>query len=135
MCVGVSMPHCYQVGNGKASGNLPEWLWQGGPPARHTHRMAHFLIEWREYRKLTQAEASRLAGWAPPVLNRLEKGERKLHADHLKTLAGVYRCEEWELIGRDPKAGADVVDIWSRIPAARREQARRTLESFTENKA
>ncbi len=97
--------------------------------------MAHYLVEWREFRGLTQAEAARLAGWAPPVLSRLEKGERKLHADHLKALAAAYRCEEWELIGRDPSQGADVVDIWSRIPASRREQARRTLESFTEKKA
>ena len=65
------------------------------------------------------------------VLSRLETGKREYKEEHLAALAFAYRCEIWELLGRNPLIEPEpIVDLWGKISPKDQEQARRTLQSF-----
>jgi transcriptional regulator with XRE-family HTH domain len=93
-----------------------------------------YLREWRDYRGLTQQQLGDRVNMTKGRISELENRKRRYNEDMLAVLADALRCEIWELIGRNPLIEPEpVTHIWDRIPAQNREQARRTLESFTDD--
>ncbi len=100
-----------------------------------TKERSFYLREWREARGLTQEQLAEHAAMSASHLANVERGTKRYNEDILKALATALGCEPWELIGRNPnQRAAAVVQIWDRIASGKRDQARRTLESFAEPK-
>lgn len=104
--------------------------------ARHHERMAReqtFLRAWRKHREMTQEDLAAAASVDRTVISKLETSKIGYTQETLEALSSALRCKTWQLIGVDPLApAAGVVDIWERIPDVNKEQARRTLQSFTD---
>lgn len=83
------------------------------------------------------AEAARAFGWNVNTTASNENGNRTYSRTGAEKYARAYRVSlDWLLTGRgqmkgtDPE-GAEIVDIWSRIPERDRLAAKRMLEGLT----
>ena len=89
-----------------------------------------YLKEWRKHRHLTQDQVvNRLAIHEDPnmpktnaSLSRLENGKQPYSQRILEALAEIYECEAWELIGRNPFKGGEVIDMVARLDERKRAQ-------------
>lgn len=94
----------------------------------------NYLRAWREYRRLTQEQLA--ASLEPPttgsVISLLEAGGRKLSPKWLRRLAPALGTTPGFLLDHDPNSlPTDFLDVISRIPDERRNQALAILETFT----
>jgi transcriptional regulator with XRE-family HTH domain len=90
-----------------------------------------YLREWRSKTGLTQHQVvARLEGFEDPhiprttaSLSRLENGKQPYSERVLNALADIYGCEPYELIGRNPEKGGEVIDLVARLDDRAREKA------------
>lgn len=95
-----------------------------------------FFKEWRKFRKLTQQQVADALGSSSGYVSDLENGKRRYNEDHLDALAELFQCSTADLISTNPlegTGGAEVVDIWERIPDRWRDRAKQALEAFRED--
>lgn len=99
----------------------------------------HYLKEWRKHRGFTQDQVlERLAEIDDPLLpgtgaslSRVENGKQPYSERLLGALADIYRCEPWELIGRNPEKEGRVIDFWARkLNDQQQKQALAILEAM-----
>jgi transcriptional regulator with XRE-family HTH domain len=74
--------------------------------SNYKHRPT-YLKEWREYRRLSQAQALKALKYkgvacSKPSLSRLENGRQPYSEPILLALADLYQCEPADLISRRP---------------------------------
>lgn len=94
-----------------------------------------YLRAWRKHCGLTLEEAADRAELSHSQLSRIERGQSDYTKSTLEALAAVYDCTPGDLVSKDPGAQeAEVVKIWSRISAEKRDQARQILETFTDKR-
>lgn len=103
-----------------------------------------YFREWRRYRGLTQEQVvQRLSEIADPEdveekriiqtaasLSRVEKGVQAYNPYTLAGLAAVYDCEEWELIGRDPFDGNNLIKMLRTMPPDQQMRAAAVIEGL-----
>ncbi|MCJ8334639.1 MAG: helix-turn-helix transcriptional regulator [Epibacterium sp.] len=91
----------------------------------------NYLREWRDFRGLTLEQAAERSQLSVSVLSRLETRKRKYNEEHLVGLAEAYRCEPWELLGKDPESySGDVYKLMMQIPEKDRSRAIQALRLF-----
>lgn len=92
----------------------------------------HFLKEWRKYRKMTQGALAELIDTSVSVISDLERDVLQLSPKWLRKLAPALGTQPGHILDVNPlDADADIIEIWSRIPDVNRDQAIKTLQSFT----
>ena len=136
------MPLCMPLGYTARKSKVAHWCNASRSDRRYELRMTEhrhfFLKEWREYRGMTQQQLADAADLTKGYVSNLERGQKRYNEDTLEVFAKVLRCEPWELIGRNPLAdderqGAEIVDIWDRIPVGQKQTAARVLKSFADS--
>lgn len=70
-----------------------------------------FLKEWREYRGLSQEQASERLEMDRSNLSRVERGQIPYSQGLLEAAAEAYSCEPWDLLNVNPLKAREVVDI------------------------
>lgn len=94
-----------------------------------------FIKAWRKHRELTQDQLADAIGITTASLSRIENGKQPYNQRQVEQIATVLRCSTGDLLSRDPSAkSADIVEIWDRISADKRDQARAVLQAFTDQK-
>lgn len=94
----------------------------------------NFLVQWREYRKMTQEELA--AAVKPPtnasVISLLETRDRGLSNKWLTRLAPVLGTKRGRILDMNPfEADSDVLEIWGIIPEEERPRVLTILATFT----
>lgn len=106
------------------------------PPSMSDKRI--YLKEWRKKAGLTQAEVvarleihddERLPRTGAS-LSRLENGSQPYSERVLLALADIYGCEPWELIGRHPGKGGEVIDLVSKLNEREQERVKAYIEGL-----
>lgn len=90
-----------------------------------------FLKAWREAADLTQAELAEKVGTNANMIGYLESGERGMTVKWLRKLGPALGVHPWAIVAAPPETddpGAEVVDIWDRIPFEERGKAKSILE-------
>lgn len=93
-----------------------------------------YIREWREHRGMTQPDLGDLLD--PPAsagtISAYESGARNVSMDRLRQIADALETTPGSLLDGPPRAvvPAEVVNIWDRIPADRRAQAKDVLKTF-----
>lgn len=77
-----------------------------------------FLKEWREYRGLTQEQASDRLDMDRSNLSRVERGQIPYSQGLLEAASIAYMCEPWELLNVNPLKEGAVVDLTHQIARA-----------------
>ena len=99
----------------------------GMPPPRRPNR----LQEWRKLRGLTQLELAEAVGTTALVIANLELGQRGLSDRWLLLLGRALQITAADLQApADADPSAELLEVWSRIPAARRDRALAMLRSM-----
>lgn len=92
----------------------------------------NFLRAWREHRKMSQQELAEKAETTHQVIGYLERGRTQLSAKWLRKLAPILDTTPGMLLEHHPdELGADIIEIWSRIPERQRARAARVLRELT----
>ncbi len=92
---------------------------------------ANFLSAWRRHRGMTQEQLAEAIDTTPGVISLLESGQRKLSPKWLRKLAPVLNTTPGFILDIDPdEMPTDVLDVWSSIPEASRDQALAVLKTF-----
>lgn len=93
------------------------------------------LKAWREFRRMTQEELAESVGTSKSVISDLENAKRALSPKWLRRLAPVLKTNAGHILDHDPNdLDNDILDIWSDIPDRNKEQALKTLGTFTDKK-
>ena len=96
----------------------------------------NFLKAWREHRRMTQAALAEAINTNGAVISLLEAGERRLSDKWLRRIAPVLGTTPGHLLDHHPNdISTDFMDIWSEIPADKREQALDVLRTFRKKAA
>lgn len=95
-------------------------------------RSRWYLREWRKHFGLTQQQLADRMETSKSVISEWETGKKRWNQDMLEALADALGCEPADLIMRDPTAPASIWSIWDRVPEAKRADAIRVLEAFTD---
>ena len=110
------------------SRGAPEYL--GGmnarPPRRSYRRT--YLREWREYRQLTQEQASERLEITQGQLSRIERGQVPYSQGLLEAAADAYSCEPWDLLNVNPMIDSDVIDAEGKFRMADPDKKRQIAE-------
>lgn len=95
------------------------------------NRPPHHLREWRKFRRMTQQELADEIGTSKTVISEMERGNLQLSPKWLRKIAPVLRTQPGHILDHDPEdLDNDIIDIWSHIPDAEKEQAARVLRTF-----
>jgi transcriptional regulator with XRE-family HTH domain len=99
------------------------------PPIKRPahHRRRTFLLEWREYRELTQEDAADRVGVDRTTLGRIEAGKLPYNQDFLEKLAFAYMCEPTDLLSVNPRFRDPPTLIYEKLRAAPREMQDRAV--------
>lgn len=62
----------------------------------------NFIKEWRDFRGLSQEQASERAGYSQSFFQQLESGFRRYNRDNLERIAEALGCTPSDLLGRNP---------------------------------
>jgi transcriptional regulator with XRE-family HTH domain len=100
-------------------------------PKPKRERTKHFFKEWREFRGLTQDQATGRLNWSQSKISRIESGATPYNQDDLEAAAEAYSCEPGELIGVDPFKAGEVFDLMRLINEKNKDQAIRVLRALT----
>lgn len=91
----------------------------------------HYLLQWREYRSMTQEALAEAVGTTKGVISLLESGNRGLSDKWARRLAPALRTRPGWLLDHDPHTlPSDILEVWSAIPVERQAQAIKVLETF-----
>ena len=83
---------------------------------------------------MTQGALAELIDTSVSVISDLERDVLQLSPKWLRKLAPALGTQPGHILDVNPlEADADIIDIWSRIPDTDRQQAIRTLQSFTKD--
>lgn len=83
----------------------------------------NFLRNWREYRRLSQAELAERVGTNANMIHYLETGERALSAKWLRRLSPALDTTPGMLLDHDPsELDADILDIWGSASSRQKRQ-------------
>lgn len=94
-----------------------------------------YIKAWRKHRELTQDQLADAIGITTASLSRIENGKQPYNQRQVEQIATVLRCSTGDLLSKDPAVkSADIVEIWDRISADKRDQARAVLQAFTDQK-
>lgn len=100
-------------------------------PRKTSKKAANHLRAWREFRRMSQAQLAEKVGTADNVISLLESGQRQLSDKWLRRLAPALGTTPGFLLDHDPEdLSTDILDIWSSVPAERRDQAIAVLRTF-----
>jgi transcriptional regulator with XRE-family HTH domain len=89
------------------------------------------LRAWRELRRMTQAQLAEMIETTGAVISLLESGDRRLSDKWARKLGPALGIQPgWLLDVHPDDVDNDVFEIWSEIPAERREQALDVLKTF-----
>src|SRR4051812_23834642 len=98
---------------------------------RATQRQAHYLREWREYRKMTQEQLAGVIGTNASVISLLEDGKRRLSDKWLNRLAPALKTSRGAILDYDPNTVAtSILELWAAIPESAKAQALDILQTF-----
>ena len=100
-------------------------------PKPKRERTKHFFKEWRDFRGLTQEQATSRLGWSQSKISRIESGATPYNQDDLEAAAEAYNCEPGDLIGVDPFKAGEIVDLMRLINEKNKDQAIRVLRALT----
>jgi len=97
-----------------------------------------YLKEWRKHRRLTQDQVVEcLTALDDPTLpqttaslSRIENGKQPYGQRIIEALADIYKCEPHEVIGRDPAAASDVIDMLFTLTESQRHQIKVIVEAL-----
>jgi transcriptional regulator with XRE-family HTH domain len=91
----------------------------------------NYVRAWREHRRLTQSRLAEAIGTTGAVISLIEAGERRLSDKWANLIAPVLGTRPGHLFDTDPNdVDTDILEIWTSIPAERRDQAREVLRTF-----
>lgn len=96
-------------------------------------RRRTFFKEWREFRHLSQAQASERIGVTQASLSRVETGVHAYTQDMLEKMAYAYMCEPGDLIMRNPldeDAAWSIADNLRQASPEQRSQATAVLAAL-----
>jgi len=80
---------------------------------------------------MTQAKLAEAIGTTGAVISLIEAGERRLSDKWADKIAPVLGTRAGFLFDTDPNSlDSDILEIWTKIPEDRKEQAREVLKSF-----
>lgn len=96
--------------------------------APHPARGRTFLREWREFRGLTQQEATERLEIEQPTLSKIERGLTPYNQDLLERAALAYGCDPSDLLNIDPLAPDPPRLIYSKLSKADAVTQRRALD-------
>ncbi len=83
----------------------------------------NFLRQWRDFRKLSQADLGARIGTTGPVIHLLENQERSLSHKWLVKLAAALETSPGFLLDHDPyDLPSDILEIWNRAAPEQRRQ-------------
>lgn len=114
-----------------------------------TEERRFYLREWRIHRGLTQEQLGELVGTTKGRISEYERGEsnggRRYNETILEKAARALDCEPWQLLGQDPEQSenregeersqvAEIVNVLSRLPKDRRDQAHEIIKTFEDKK-
>lgn len=71
----------------------------------------HYLREWRQYRRLTQAAASERTDLSETRISRLENYQEDYTQGNLHAFAHAYNCEPADLLSQPPSADRPEDDL------------------------
>ena len=86
----------------------------------HDQPFRHYLKEWREHRKMLQADLAKLVGTAASVISRYETGDRRIHLEMQFKLMQALRITPAQFFTRPDEAA-----LYGQIDRATPEQRRR----------
>lgn len=87
------------------------------PKPRRT-RARTFLLEWREFRDLTQEQAADRVGISRTTIGRIESGKIPYNQDFLEKAALAYGCDVTDLLSVNPLQPDPPKLVYSRLKAA-----------------
>jgi transcriptional regulator with XRE-family HTH domain len=91
----------------------------------------NYVRVWREHRRMTQSKLAEAIGTTGAVISLIEAGERRLSDKWANLIAPVLGTRPGHLFDTDPNdVDTDILEIWTSIPAERRDQAREVLRTF-----
>lgn len=97
------------------------------------HKQRHFILEWRNYRRLSQDALAERMGISRSYISHVELGKRRYDQLFLEAAAEALGCQPADLIMRDPSQKDfrwSILDQIDQIVPEQREQALKVLETF-----
>lgn len=99
----------------------------------------NFIAQWREYRdgmtqeRLAESVAEILGtSFTASTLSRIENSKSPYSQRQLDAFAEVLRCEQADLISRDPSGPESPWSIWDRLNTANRRTAMNLLRALAD---
>ncbi len=91
--------------------------------------------ELRKARGLTVEELAAQADMSPSYVSLMASGARNISVSNMKKLALALQCSPLDLLTDGTPADDALLNVWSAIPADRRDLALQVLQSFAESPA
>lgn len=90
-----------------------------------------FLREWREYRGLTQEQASERLNVSRTLLSKIERAKSPYTQGFMEAAAEAYGCDVADLIMRDPSSPIwSIYDTLKSLPRDQQEQVDAIVKTF-----
>lgn len=91
----------------------------------------HFLVEWREFRQMTQEQLAVAVGTDKSVISLLESGDRGLSDKWARRLAPPLRTTPGAILDHNPNdTDTSIIELWLSVPEEDRPTALRMLKSL-----
>ena len=88
-----------------------------GKPGKNQRRRKTFLLEWREYRDMTQEFVAGKLDMSASQLSRIESGNSPYTQDFLEAVAVIYGTDPISLLTVDPNDEDAIWPIWESASA------------------
>lgn len=89
-----------------------------------------YLREWREYRQLTQEQASSRINVSRALLSKIENAKSPYTQQFMEAAAVAYSCTVADILQVNPFKEGEVVDLMRLINDRNRDQAIRVLRAL-----
>jgi transcriptional regulator with XRE-family HTH domain len=90
-----------------------------------------FLKEWRDYRMLTQEQASERLNVSRTLLSKIENAKSPYSQGFMEAAAEAYGCDVPDLIMRDPRSPVwSIYDTLKALPPEQQEQVEAIVKTF-----
>lgn len=93
-------------------------------------RRRHFIKEWRQHRKMTQADLAEAIGVSISTISQLENYQQGYSQATLEALATVLGCDISDLLVRDPKHADPMWKIWEGLDETAKGQVTEIARTF-----
>lgn len=94
---------------------------------------AHFIKQWRKFRKLTQEQLAEKSGLSESSISQLEKFKQGYSVPTLEKIAAALDCRPGDLLSRDPLADAELWETWARLKPETKRRAAKLLRALLED--